>query len=260
MSSNIHIHPSQKRFFQIRICLQLLASCALYLLITTMSKAGGESSQSSAFHYGLDSQFTTPHCVATKLKSSASRVRSLEQKPDVMSRQVVHALTAAHCFRNTVESINIGCRDSSTVEALITAFYWHPTHDVVLMKLLVNEACLGKGVSLRHQELDKHHQNKQLVIPGTVQPQSMTFGESRAFEPATPSSEFVRVAEILSVDQETLRLSDQVVCLKAGDSGYPLLMNGEIAGMLISGLEGCPTEQIAIRTDRIANWISRHME
>lgn len=237
-----------------RLTLKFLACWTLFVLATIAYGADSLTDESPAFHFQLKGNTTKPHCVATQLLPP--RVENVP-KPKAIAQdslQVIHALTAAHCFDNSVESIHISCRDSSLKQTLVTSFSFHPTHDAVYMELLVEDSCLGKGVSSRRQELGKQHQYQQLHIPALVRP------TGDVFETALRSSGPNRVATILSVDQETLRLDDQVACLRAGDSGYPLLLDGKLAALLISGLDGCPTEQIGIRIDRIAAWISSHWE
>lgn len=233
-----------------RFSFQLFTICALFALATVVCRGDSFTDESPAFHFQLKGNTTNPHCVATRLLPSQVENVSQAQEPTEESFRVIHALTAAHCFRNTVESIHIGCRDKSITEAQITSFSRHPTHDAVFMELLVDDSCLGKGVSTQHQELGKQHQYQRLDIPAVERP------TGEALDVATRGSGRNWIATILSVDQETLRLADQVACLKAGDSGYPLLLNRQLVAMLISGLDGCPTEQIAIRIDRIAAWIS----
>lgn len=233
-----------------RFSFQHFTICALFVLAKTVCGAESLTNESPAFHFQITGNTTNPHCVATRLLPSQVENVSKAQEPVEQSLRVIHALTAAHCFRNTVKSIHISCRDKSTKETRITSFSRHPTHDAVYMELLVEDSCLGKGVPTRHQELGKQHQYQQLEIPAVVRP------TGEAFDIATHDGGPYWVATILSVDQETLRIADQVACLKAGDSGYPLLLNGQLVAMLISGLEGCPTEQISIRIDKISAWIS----
>jgi hypothetical protein len=239
MSATIYIRKSFKLF----------TTSALFVLATSVGGAEGLTSEFPAFKFQLQGNTTNPHCVATQLQPPHLENVSKVQQPAEETFRVIHALTAAHCFSNVVKSIHIGCRDNSTKETQVTSFSRHPTHDAVYMELLVENSCLEKGVSVRHQALGKQHQHQKLYIPAVVKP------TGEAIDVASLDSAANRVATILSVDQETLRIADPVACLKAGDSGYPLLLNGQLVAMLISGLDGCPTEQIGIRIDKIAAWI-----
>lgn len=197
----------------------------------------------SAIRYQISADADHPHCVATRIKSAGEKnKRTL-------------ALTASHCFKHQPTSIYLFCTNRKAGETAVVQrtrvtvleFHRHPTHDAALLVLPENtHRCIGPGLPVHAPSMTVFEPGDKLDVP-IVSVFGLT-DDPIALRRVLPMSISIH-------DSETFSLQDKMACLQGGDSGYPLLHNGEFVGMLISGLTGCPTSQTAIRIDQISHWV-----
>jgi hypothetical protein len=218
----------------------------LLLLANTSSILAVELT--SAIRYQISADADHPHCVATRIESGGEQDKR------------IFILTASHCFMHQPRTIYLFCTnqqaDANAVVQLervpVLEFHRHPTHDAALLALPENKhRCIGPGLPVHTPSMTVAEPDETLAVP--IVPGFGSTDDPIALRRVLQMS-------ISSLDSETFALQDEVACLQGGDSGYPLLHNGEFVGMLIAGLTGCPTSQTAIRIDRISHWIMRIAE
>lgn len=199
----------------------------------------------SAIRYQISADADHPHCVATRIDSGGEQ------------DQRIFILTASHCFMHQPRTIYLFCTNQqANAKAIVQLkrvpvleFHRHPTHDAALLTLPENKhRCVGPSLPVHAPSISVTEPYENLAVPLVP-----VFGSTD--DPIALRR--VLQMSVSSHDSETFALHDEVACLQGGDSGYPLLHNGEFVGMLISGLTGCPTSQTAIRIDRISRWIMK---
>ena len=166
------------------------------------------------------------------------------------------AITASHCLNGSEKSVTILCMSQngeSNVETYhIQSQITHVTHDVSLLLFERDLDCLNESVHIAR------------VVPEEISFFGSTIHNQRLDGKYNSIDQsMVRFIEA-NRDDHTIRLYDRDVCLAEGDSGYPVFVKGldqryELAGLLISGISGCPTIQTIVRTDRLASWVDMNI-
>ena len=167
------------------------------------------------------------------------------------------AITAAHCLSGKEETISILCGDGdgkySGETFRLDAQVSHATHDVKLLRFAKSSFCFAEAANITRKIA------KDASFFATTLPRA----EVITFQ-SPPYDTHVSLIEV-GRDDHTIQLYDGSACLAKGDSGYPVFVEGtahpyELAGLLISGLEGCPSTQTIVRADRLSTWISQRID
>jgi hypothetical protein len=167
------------------------------------------------------------------------------------------AITAAHCLSGKEKTLTILCPKKhdkySAKKFRLRAQERHATHDVTLLQFARSSFCFGDTVNITR----RIEENASFFTETLPKVQVIASKNSLV-------SNHAPLVEV-SRDDHTLQLHDNTACLTKGDSGYPVFVEGtgppyELGGLLISGLEGCPSLQTVVRTDRLSEWISKKID
>ena len=167
------------------------------------------------------------------------------------------AITAAHCLSGNEETITILCGDGrgkySGETFRLNAQVTHATHDVKLLQFAQSSFCFAEAAKITRR-IAKNASFFAVILP-------------RAQVITSQSPPAGSHASLIEVDRDdhTIQLYDGTACLASGDSGYPVFVEGpahpyELAGLLISGLEECPSMQTIVRADQLATWITQRID
>ena len=190
------------------------------------------------------SAFSVPTQIAFRYKSYDVREDPLSQFTCVGTRLADRwAITASHCLDGVEEIVAILCgdpsRESSVKMFRIHSKVAHNTHDASLMLFDRDLTCLGEPARIAR------------VVPEGISFFGLVIPKPQLDAISSPIGQLVVPFIEASRDGHTIRLYDRDACLTDGDSGYPVFMPGphqryELAGLLISGIGGCPTMPFCI--------------
>lgn len=171
-------------------------------------------------------------CVATALAGA-----------EAMPVGAAWIITASHCLRGDETVLLVSCRDERIIRLKVDSQRQHPTHDVVLLQVTADAHCLGERVGIG-----------EFAARPVVQSAARPAVWPTVTTPLRGSGRFASL-KVIREESDVVHVEDAEACLVAGDSGAPMMQDGALVGLLISGWSGCPTRQIFVRLDSLSPWI-----